>query len=294
MYEQLPLDAKTLKQKYFFRVILLVLLVAATAYLFKTYDVISYFKKNNAVPQQSQAAFNPIDERQVREAFFMARIAASILQNERNINAARDLLVMAQDHLAGLHGEKIDHARNILTFDIAKLNTAQAMDTQSLQDKLATLDKLVAVLPLRYMSSESKVSDVNPSSKTPSELQTEQQGKWPQTVHKVVTEAKSIVKISKKPAANTAYSSSAVIDIKRAQFKLLIEQIRWSLFYKDVLVYERSIAKSQELLPEIFDIKSESVQKFAMTLQELAHANLNGAVPNIQDSVNALEAILVR
>lgn len=291
MYEQLPLDPKNSQKKYFFRLILLILLVAATTYLFKTYDVISYFKKQSAQPQQTQVEVRSIDERQVRESFFMARIASSILKNDRNISAARDLLVMAQDHIAEMHGEKIDNARTALTHDIAKLNIAQSLDTQSIQDKLATLDKLVAVLPLRYASNESHINAAPAASQT---VASEQQNKWPQAVHSVITEAKTIVKVSKKPAENTPYSSSAVIEIKRAQFKLLIEQIRWAVFYKDVTVYERSIAKCQELLSEIFDINSESVRKFAMTLQELSHADLNAAVPNIQDSVNALEAILVR
>ncbi len=118
----------------------------------------------------------------------------------------------------------------------------------------------------------------------------EQKPTWYQSVSNTFAEVKSVIKVRKK--ANHDVSLTEV-DVGRAQFKLIIEQLRWAAFYNNSNVYYRSIANAQALLPELFDMQSESVQKFAQTLQALQKVQLQSAVPSMQNSVNALQAILV-
>lgn len=292
MNEQLPPETRAKPNTYkkiILRLILLVLLILTTAYLLKTYDVAGYLKKDTPDVKPATPVLTPPQamslevETQVKEALFLTRIASEILHKDHYVNYAKDLLVMAQNRLNGLQGEKIEHARYVINTDIIKLNALQPMDVKVLQEKLATLDKLIAVLPLKYSA---RAATDNTATQQEHKLTT-QDSKW----FDMLSEVKSVIKIRKKPADGTPYAPDMTLDIKRAQFKLLIEEVRWALLYNEVMLYKASLAKAIELLPEVFDIHSESVQKFAKTLDELAQVDLNSAIPNIQNSVNALEAI---
>jgi len=235
---------------------------------------------------EAGSVIKPIDEKtftdlQIRDAYFMVRIAATILQNNHDIAAAIELLNTAQEHLSNLQGEKIELAKTLLAADITKLSAIQTSDTRALQDNLALLDKLAVILPLKHEPVEvsQNVTTIKDSTANTA-------------IQNILSEAKTIVKIRKKPAGD-APLSDATIEIKRAQFRLLMEQIRWALFYKDADVYKTSIVKMQQLLPEIFDINSDVVKRFVTILNEMSKAQINVDVPNIQDSVNALKALLV-
>lgn len=227
---------------------------------------------------------------QLSDAYFMVRIAATILQNDHDIAAATELLNTAQDHLGNLHGEKFEQAKTILAADIVKLSAVQISDTREIQAKLALLDKLAAVLPLKHEAVDTAKNDTVIKNV---ELNAADQNRWQHSVQNILAEAKTVVKVRKKPAGD-APLSDVTIEIKRAQFRLLMEQLRWALFYKDADVYKTSISKMLQLLPEIFDADSDVVKQFVSTLMEMSKAPINVDVPNIQESVNALKALLVR
>lgn len=248
----------------------------------------------------SDVATNPeiksIDEKttteiQLRDAYFMVRIAATILQNDHDIHAAMELLNTAQEHLNNLQGEKIDQAKTILAADISKLSAVQVSDTHDVQDKLTLLDKLSVMLPLKP---EAEAIDVHKDDTITKDTtaNVNDQGRWPQSIQNFWSEAKTVVKVRKKPTGEVQLSGAAM-EIKRAQFRLLIEQLRWALFYKDSDVYKASIIKIQQLMPEIFNMNSDIVKQFTSTLTEMSNAQINIDVPNIQESVNALKALLV-
>lgn len=304
MQEQMQLETKSSKKRYLIIIIFLVLIILS-AWAVEKYNAISYLKNSIAATssaidshQSLSQAVEPLpNEAQVREALHLVQLASQLLQNDLNINVAKDLLLISQGNLNNLHGEKIDQAKVLLDADIAKLNSLQIMDTHALQEQLDVLDKLVNVLPLKHAA-----LDANHSASHAAEVKQEPadsnnidnaENKWQQSVHEILLEAKSVIKVTKKIVGEQAMSHE-VIDLKRAQFKLLIEQARWALFYKQAAAYDRSISQAQVLLLEIFDPNSESVQKFSAILNDLAQVKFDANVPNLQDLVNALQAILVR
>ncbi len=229
-----------------------------------------------------------VAELQLRDAYFMTRIAATILQNHHDIAAALELLNTAQEHLNSLQGEKVDQAKALLTADISKLSSIQASDNRGVQDKLVLLDSLAAILPLKHEIID--VSKYNTAKKDVT-ANAAGQSRWHQSIQNILTEAKTIVKVKKR--SGEAQLSEVTVEIKHAQFRLLMEQIRWALFYKDSDVYKISIVKLQQLVPEIFDTNSDIVKQFYSTLTEMSMMQINVDVPNIQESVNALKALLV-
>lgn len=224
---------------------------------------------------------------QINEAYILTRTAANILQNTKDLVTAKQLLQLAADNLATLHSPKIDRAKEILSADQSKLEAARMPDTHLIQEKLAMLDKLINVLPA-YRNIPIKKDGNNDKHVSATHITKKA---WYDKFLNIISDLKTVVKIRKKTDHEI---NTFEIEIAREQFKLLIEQLRWAAFYNNAEIYQRSISKAQSLLPEVFDIDSESVQKSVAILQELAAIQLKFEVPNIQNSVNALHAILIR
>lgn len=217
----------------------------------------------------------------IKDAYLLVHTADLSLQSGQNVEFAQILMKLALEHLENLNGPKIEQTKKILAADIAKLNALSVPDKQKLQDQLALLDKLINVLPVQGIDSVAKNQD--------HKLNSQNKVTW---YHRLMENMQGFtgVKIRKR---DTHEISVAEIDIARAQFKLLIEQIRWAVFYNNPKIYEESVQKAQTLLPQIFNMHSESVQKFAATLQELQSYKLYTDLPTLQNSVTAIQAILV-
>lgn len=253
--------------------------------LTKKVDVI-HQQVNTTAPSTS-VDVNGYNISQVKDAYLLVRTAATSLQHNQDTLVAQQLLQLAADHLANVNGPKIDQAKKMLAADQAKLNAVQLPNMNEIQEKLALLDKLINVLPAYKNTSAEPVT-------TPAAAKMSANDKtakpWYHSITNIFTGLKSVVKVRKKVDHEINVTD---VDVARAQFKLIVEQLRWAAFYNNNDVYQRSITNAQELLPRIFDIQGESTKKFAQTLQELQEIKFNSDIPNLQNSVNALQAILV-
>lgn len=235
-------------------------------------------------PSESQ----DLNVSQVKDAYFLARLAEDRLQYAGDVQAAKQLLHSAQEHLASLNTPEINQVKIILDADLAKLNAANQPDLEETKKNLATLDELINSLPLK---ADKAIVDKGVVKTNNQKMQFDKE--WKRSLNAMLEDLKTVVKVRKKsdPDVDMSYIN---VEISRAQFKLLIEQIRWSLFYRDSVVYQRSVKNAQELLGQLFDPSNESVQKFSSILNELSKVQLQADVPSIRDLVNALQAILVR
>lgn len=229
---------------------------------------------------------------QVKDAYLLARIAEDRLQYANDIQTAKQLLQLAQDHLASLNEPAIVQAKTILAADQAKLNSLSYPDIREAQEKLVIMDKLINLLPLKKSAADEAVvnSGDNPSPRKTMRFDKE----WKLSLNKMLEDLKTVVKIKKKGDVNAERDLSYVnTEISKAQFKLLIEQIRWAIFYRDEVVYSRSVHNAQELLVHVFDNNNEDVRQFSDALNYLAGVKIQPNAPSIRDSVSALQAILV-
>lgn len=223
---------------------------------------------------------------QVKDAYLLVRTAATSLQHNQDVLVAQQLLQLASDHLANVNGPKIELAKKALAADQAKLSAVQLPNMNEVQEKLTLLDKLINVLPA-YKSTTTEVVTQTTTKSTVKDKTTQP---WYYTFTNIFSDLKSVVKVRKKVDHEINVTD---VEVARAQFKLIVEQLRWAAFYNNNDVYQRSITNAQELLPRIFDMQGESTKKFAQTLQELQKIKFNTDIPNLQNSVNALQAILV-
>ena len=183
-------------------------------------------KKIEELNQQLHAAHagNPSDSQsyttaQVKDAFLLVRTAATSLNHDQDVMVAKQLLQLAADHLANLKGEKIDLAKAALASDLARLNEVNVVDIAAIQEKLTILDKLINVLPAISSSADPMITPA----KTKAKNNTPAKQTWYGSVTNVFSELKSVVKIRKKTDRDL---SVADVDLARAQFKLIIEQLR--------------------------------------------------------------------
>lgn len=221
---------------------------------------------------------------QIKDAYQLTQ-AASMSLRHGNISVAKQLLAMANERLTAISDVKVEKAKELLQADQAKLNALQLPDMNDLQEKLAFLDKLINVLPVK--GTVITTTEVQPVT----QVAASSSSKWRQAWNNFLLDVQSLIKVRKK--TTDTYGGLTNVAVDRAQFKLLIEQMRWAAFYNQEKVYERCVKLSQELLPTIFDMNSESAQKFAEILQELSKVHMQTETPDLQDSVNALQALLV-
>ncbi len=241
-------------------------------------------KDMQILKEERPAGADAFSVSQIKDVYFLARIAQDRLQNY-DITAAKQLLQLAQEHLLTLHDDKLVNAKAVLSADIAKLHAVNYPDINAVQGKIAVLDKLITVMPLKAEEPDAQAATtVFGDTKTDA---TEQQ-----PLIRVVKEVKSLIKIKRKSTRDTE-AMYANPDLNRSRFRLLVEQIRWAAFYKDVAVYQKSIKQAQELIPHVYDAKNTDVQKFVDTLKELAQIQIKPDLPSIQDFINAVQAFLV-
>lgn len=222
---------------------------------------------------------------QIKDAYQLTQ-AASMSLRHGDVGVAKQLLAMANERLNAISDVKVEKAKELLQADQAKLNAVQLPDMNDLQEKLAFLDKLINVLPVK--GTVITTTEVQPVTQIAT---TSSSSKWRQAWNNFLLDIQSLIKVRKKTTDTYAGLTNVAID--RAQFKLLIEQMRWAAFYNQEQVYERCVKVAQELLPTIFDMNSESAQKFAEILQELSKIHVQTETPDLQESVNALQALLV-
>jgi len=205
---------------------------------------------------------------QVKDAYLLARIAEDRLQYANDIQTAKQLLQLAQDHLANLNEPAIVQAKAVLAADQARLNSLSYPDIREAQEKLVIMDKLINLLPLKKSAADEALAKVDSASPQKT-MRFDKE--WKQSLNKMLEDLKTVVKIKKKGDVDAERDLSYVnTEISKAQFKLLIEQIRWAIFYRDEVVYSRSVRNAQELLVYVFDNNNEDVRQFSDTLNYLA------------------------
>lgn len=234
----------------------------------------------NKTPTTAMGSVNHI-----KDAYLLTKMASAALQNNNDIDLAKQLLLLASDHLSGVSGTEVDKAKLALENDQKQLDAVHLPDMQKVQDKLNIMDRLIPVMPVAGIYAEP------PAKSVPKDVAVKGKHSWQQVLASIWNDVRSSIKIRKKSDREININD---IDIARAQFKLIIEQLRWAAFYHNAEIFQRSILSAQELLPRIFDMQSESVQKFSSLLKELQAVQLQFKLPNLQNSVNALQAILVR
>lgn len=229
----------------------------------------------------------PSNIAEIKDAYFLTQVAADRLQFG-DVVTAKKLLQLAQDRLAASNDPNAARVRSLLEADNLKLNNVEMPNLAIIQEKLSILNDLLNSLPPKDQNQKKSKSAKTAQHKK----NASKDANWQQQLQDIIGDLKNVVKVRKK-ADGEAIVMYVNEEMDRAQFKLLIEQARWAVFYRDPIAFHRSLKNIQDLLIRDFDPENENVKTFAATLQELHNVQIVTNVPSIQDSINALQALLV-
>lgn len=228
--------------------------------------------------------------RDLKSAYVLTKLAAERLQYARDIPTALQLLQQAQEDLSHSKDPNLIKVQGMLAVDYQKIAALNSVDKTRVSSQLDSLDQLIDVLPVQSntpkAASKTVVSTADASEKTNTKKT------WQQKAQQFFDDVKSSVKVRKKSDVDRDLSF-VNLEYKRARFSLIIEQIRWATYYGDQAVFQNSINEAQDLLTKVFDPNDANVQKFANILDELAVMNVRPDIPSIQDTVNALQALII-
>lgn len=236
------------------------------------------------VNARSEVEVGTQKQQDIKKAFVLTKMAADSLQYYHDVPLTVQLLQAAQNELGQSQDPDLAEARRILIEAQQKILAVKYHDVELISRKLDELEKLINVLAVKPESNKIinrkvvKTEDATP--------------KWQQAITQVYESVKSSVTIRKKNEADLN-TSLVINEYKLARFNLLLEQIRWASYYDNQVVYQRSIKETQDLLTTAFDPANPNVQQFKQTLDDLSGIQVHPVLPNLQDTVNALQALLV-
>lgn len=291
--------------------LLLLLVIAASVIILKEYslqhgtDAAQFRRKNvelnaridslqneisNLLANRTEAQTEEQTQKELKRAYQLSKLAADSLQYNKDVPLAQQLLKTAQQELQASHDPAVEKIQAMLNADQQKLATIKPLDLQSLSNELNTLEQLVDVLVTKNDASSAIVHNSQQQHTVTTAAKSVSQ--WQQTLSQALDSIKNSVKVRKKSEVDLD-TSFINIEYRRARFKLLIEQMRWAAYYGDQTVFQRSIKETQDLLTQVFESSNSNVQKFSQTLDKIAELQLHYDLPNIQATVNALQALLV-
>lgn len=215
---------------------------------------------------------NAANTEKVKEAYFLARLAEDRLQYANDVPTAKRMLEIALSRVESLDNSYISSAKKIIKNDIERLSGLNYPQNEQMLEKLSQMDKMI-----EYMVSK----DIDAPSSMPTGTNIDQS--W--------ANLKNLISIRKKSEVDIDLSHVNT-EINKAQFRLLIEQLRWAVFYRDTVIYERSIQRAQYVLERAFDQGDEKVREFSLLLSELSTIKIQPDIPSIHNSANVLLEIL--
>lgn len=246
--------------------------------------------EQNLVPVEPIAKLQGQGLVQVKQAYFLTQLAQDRLRYAHDIPTARQLLQSAQEQLQDLNNSELTSLKAQLTQDQNKLNSLQYPDMDQLQNKFDALDKLVASLSEKQIN-VTPAQTKNSSNKTQSESAPMEPG-IKGYMQNILSYLKSMIRVRKQADPDLGVAAFNV-QISKAQLKLQIEQMRWSAFYSDADLYQKSIKRAQDTLSLVFAPHNASTQQFAQELSELSKVNVQPEVPSIKDTLNTFHKLLI-
>jgi uroporphyrin-3 C-methyltransferase len=245
------------------------------------------------ISQHSQQELTAQHQNEIQRAFRLTKLAADSLQTTRNVPLAMQLLQAAQDGISDIKDPAVDKIRIMLEVDQQKLSAINYQDYTTIIAKIATLESLVKVLEVKGKPQKVIIRPITTPHKDTTVLSEKTATpQWQQILSQTFNNIKSSIKIRKKSEADLEHAFTNN-EYKRARFSLLLEELRWSVYYGDANVYQYTINELQTLIRQAFNGANPNVEKFSQILTELAALQIHPVLPNLQDTVNALQALLV-
>lgn len=225
------------------------------------------------------------DEATLLEVEQAVTLAAQQLQLAGNVQAAVLALQAADAKLARLDRPQFIPLRKTLARDLDRLRALPFVDIPGMSLKLENLLFSIDRLPLAM--------DVRPrpAAKPAAGKETAPEAPWWQRAGaELWQEIKGLVRIQRFDRAEPVLLPPDQIFFLRENLRLRLLNARLALLSRDAWTFRNELKATEDWLERHFDTHDKTVQSDLATLRQLAAAEINIELPNLNDSLSALRS----
>lgn len=246
------------------------------------------------------------DESALVEVERLITLAAQELQISGSVATALAALAAADARLARIDRPQLVNLRRAITRDIERLRAAPSIDITGLALKIDQLAQGSEALPLLADAGARPVTPVV-SAKTAAKTDTAagatapaggtvdggtvDGGTWARVRTWLQQEFGDLVRIREVDTPEALLLTGAQQQLVRLQLKLRLLNARQALLARNDRLYRADLASAQDLLTRYFDTRQAATVTVQTQLRQLSAAPLSVDVPQIGESLAALNAL---
>lgn len=208
-------------------------------------------------------------------------IAAQQLQLAGNVQAALVALQTADARLARSDRPQFLGLRKVIARDIDRLKNAPSVDIAGMTLRL---DQLIAAVDQLPLLADGRLKAQEPTSAADSPAG------WERTWQAVWQELKSLVRVQRLDATDSALLAPESRLFLRENLKLRLLHARLALLQRDEAAFRGDLKAAQTWLRRWFDASHKPVVTALQTLAALNAAAVNVELPSIGDSLSAIRS----
>ncbi len=221
------------------------------------------------------------DETALAEVEQLLLIAAQQLQISGNIKAALIAMQSADSRLQRMDRPALSGLHQAISQDMDRLRTVPNVDITSVNLQIENLAATVDELPLLYSQRVAGESVKAPASP-------DNQAAWKKMLNELWQETKQLVHIEDTGKAEIPLLPPNQEFFLRENLKLRLLSARFALLSHDEESFKRDIRTAQNWLLRYFSTKSGRGMQMQTQLKQIAAANINIDIPDINASLQAV------
>jgi uncharacterized protein HemX len=232
------------------------------------------------------------DEASLAEIERLIAVAAQELQLTGNVATAIAALQAVDARLARIDRPQLVNLRRALTRDLERLRSAPAVDVTGLALRLDQMiqgvDGLALVAEPARKGGDGKGGEVKAAA-VPAATPSTDDRWWPRARAWLREEFGDLVRIREVDTPEALLLNDAQQRLARQQLRLRLLNARQSLLMRNDKLYRADLAEAQALLARYFDGRQAAVVAASGQLKAMAQAPLSVDVPQITETLTALQ-----
>lgn len=241
-----------------------------------------------ATQREELARFNVSDRQQwlVAEAQYLLRLANQRIMMAGDVEAAKALLVSADEIARQL--ESIDYLplRSAVADDLAALRSVSNIDKEGIYLRLSALIRQIDQLKAFEIP---KPPQAEKKDKAESWKERLQQG-----YDAAIAKVGRYVQVRRRDVPYTALMDPQWEGLVRQNLRMLLEQAQMALLMGNQALYEDSLKRAGHWVKEFFDADKQAATAMADGLTALQGETVSVALPDISGSLRALNEVIAK
>ena len=217
-------------------------------------------------------------------------LAAQQLQLAANVQGALLALQAADARLAASNRPQFIALRKVLVRDLERLRALPQVDLPGMSLRLESVIAATEVLPLAVdgRPREDGRTEGDPrQALSAASLQTS--AFWQQLALDFWAELRSLVRIQRFDREEPALLAPGQDFFLRENLRLRLLNARLALLSRDQWTYRKELKQAQDWIERYFDQREKSVQAAQTAIRQLSQAEINIALPNLNESLSAIK-----